>query len=128
MLHIIDHFIRIGGIHDNSTPLALYLDKTSNIPKLINSVNIESLMQHVGSQLYHICPKKDKKELQHWSAHSLRVGACVISHSMGFTEIQIKWLLRWRSDAFKVYLRNLAVLSNCQHTTFDDAAAMPYFL
>jgi hypothetical protein len=128
MLHIIDRFIRIRGIHDDSTPLALYLDKCSNIPKLINSVNIESLMRHVGSQLYHLCPKKDKKELQRWSAHSLRVGACVILHSMGFTETQIKWLLRWRSDAFMVYLRNLAVLSNRQHTTFDEAASMPHFL
>jgi hypothetical protein len=47
---------------------------------------------------------------------------------MGFTGTQIKWLLRWRSDAFMVYLRKLAVPADRQHTNFDAAAAMPQFL
>jgi hypothetical protein len=31
---------------------------------------------------------------------------------MNFTEPQIKWLLRWKSNAFMVYLRNIANLSD----------------
>jgi hypothetical protein len=128
MLLILSCFLRIRGPHDSATPLALYQESNMSSPKLISSINIEALMRHVAATVYGLCPVKDKKELQRWLAHSLRVGACVILHSMGFTDTQIKWLLRWRSDAFMVYLKNLAILANRQHTTFDEAVAMPHFL
>jgi hypothetical protein len=61
-------------------------------------------------------------------AHSLiRVGACVILQAMGCTESQIRWLLRWRSNAFMVYLRNVAILSSLHHQKLDEAAEMPHF-
>jgi hypothetical protein len=48
---------------------------------------------------------------------------------MELTGTQIKWLLRWRSDAFMVYLRNLAVTANQQVLAFNKAGAtMPQFL
>jgi hypothetical protein len=47
---------------------------------------------------------------------------------MGFNNTQIKWLLRWRSDAFMTYLRNLAVNSLQHVLAMDQAAAMPQFL
>ena len=68
---------------------------------------------------------KDKAVLQLWSAHSLRVGACVILHTMGFTGTQIKFLLRWKSDTFMMYLRNVALLSDQQDEAIDKAAALP---
>ena len=40
------------------------------------------------------------QQLHLWSAHSLRVGACVILHAAGFTEPQIQFLLRWCSTSF----------------------------
>jgi hypothetical protein len=128
MLSIIDHFLRLRGEHDFVTPMALYSDPLSTTTKLINSTNIEALMRRVAYPVYNLSPKRDKKELQRWSAHSLRVGVCVILHFMAFTETQIKWLLPWRSNAFMVYLRNLAVLSDWQHAVFDEAAAMPHSL
>ena len=69
---------------------------------------------------------KDKKALQKWSAHSLRVGACVLLHATGFTPLDIQWLLRWRSMAFMAYLRNLAGLATRQHQALDKAAGMPH--
>lgn len=85
-------------------------------------------MRSVAARVYKLDPIKDKEALQRWSSHSLRVGACVILHSMGITETQLKWLLRWRSDAFMVYLRNTAILANTQYETLDKASAMPHFL
>jgi hypothetical protein len=58
----------------------------------------------------------------------LRVGACVILHAMGFTDVQIMWLLRWNSAAFMTYLRNVAVLSNRQNLAFSDVEAMPHVI
>ena len=37
-----------------------------------------------------------------------RVGACVILYTLGFTDVQIQHLLRWKSLAFMEYLRNLS--------------------
>jgi hypothetical protein len=55
----------------------------------------------------------------------VRVGACVILHAMGFTDVQIMWLLCWNSNAFMTYLHNVAVLSNRQSLAFSDVEAMP---
>jgi hypothetical protein len=85
-------------------------------------------MRETTGRVYHRDPMKDRAALQLWSTHSLRVGACVILHTMGFSQSQIKWILRWQSNAFMVYLRNTAVLA-CQHVDVMDAAfTMPHFL
>jgi hypothetical protein len=46
--------------------------------------------------------------------HSVRVGACVILHAAGVLAMTIKARLRWKSDSFMDYLRDVAVLA-CQH-------------
>ena len=127
MLRIISRFERLVGIHDESTPLALYRNKGEKDAKFITALDIEQVMRHTAAEVYKLDPVKDKKILQKWSAHSLRVGACVILHAMGCTESQIQWLLRWRSNAFMVYLRNVAILSSMHHKLLDEAAAMPHF-
>ena len=127
MLRIIDRFDRIVGRHDVCTPLALYNNQGEKEPKFITASDIEKIMRHTAAEVYKLDPVKDHKILQKWSAHSLRVGACVILHAMGCTESQIKWLLRWRSSAFMVYLRNVAILSSLHHQKLDEAPAMPHF-
>jgi len=47
---------------------------------------------------------------------------------MGYTEEQIKWLLRWRSNAFFEYLRNLAITTDRHNLTMDAVGDMPNFL
>jgi hypothetical protein len=49
--------------------------------------------------------------LQRFSSHSLRVGACVILHANGKNEVFIKQRLRWRSDSFMNYLRDVPILA-----------------
>jgi hypothetical protein len=129
MIRIIRRFIRLRGANDLQTPLAVYY---SDIPgkstTFITAPDIEGAMRRVASRVYHLDPVKDQETLRKWSAHSLRVGACVIINSMGISTAQIKFLLRWRSDAFMVYLRNMATLANSQNDLFNEADAMPLFL
>ena len=127
MLRILHRFARLRGLNDEVTPLALYKNEEEKEPKFITASEIEKIMRLVAAHVYNLDPVKDRKALQLWSAHSLRVAACVILHAMGFTESQIQWLLRWRSNAFMVYLRNVAILSSLQHQKMDAAAAMPHF-
>ena len=82
-------------------------------------------MQRCAAVVHNI---KNKAELKLWSAHSLRVGACVLLHATGFNAIEIKWTLRWRSDAFMDYLRNTHVLATRQNSVLDEVSAMPNFL
>ena len=126
MLRIIRRFERIMGLNEN-TPLALYKNKDTSEPKFITASDIEKIWRKTAAQVYNLDPVRDRTVLQQWSAHSLRVGACVILHAMGCTESQIQWLLRWRSNAFMVYLRNVAILSSMHHKILDEAAAMPHF-
>jgi hypothetical protein len=129
MIRIIRRFIRLRGVSDTLTPLAIY---QSDIPgksaTFITAPDNEETMRRVASRLYHLDPVKDQATLRKWSSHSLRVGACVIIHSMGMSIAQIKFLLRWNSDAFMVYLRNTATLADRQNIIFNEADAMPLFL
>jgi hypothetical protein len=126
MIRILRRFQRLMGTNEE-TPLALYKNKNEQEPKFITASDIENIMRFTAAQVYKLDPVRDKIVLQQWSAHSLRVGACVILHAMGCTESQIQWLLRWRSNAFMVYLRNVAILSSMHHKLLDEAAAMPHF-
>jgi len=123
---IIQRFVRIRCLTDYTTPLALYSSVTNAEPRFITSKDIEAVMRRVASRVYNIDPVKGKEALQRWSAHSLRVGACVILHAMGFTDTQIQWLLRWHSLAFMVYLQNTYFLASRQNLTLDMAGAMPH--
>ena len=128
MLRILHRFARLRGLQDIQTPLAVYKNKDGEPTKFITAKDIEQVMRHAAARVYGLDPVKDSKALQLWSAHSLRVGACVILHAMGWTDTQIQWLLRWRSNAFMVYLRNVAIMSTQHHQTLDTAEAMPNFL
>jgi hypothetical protein len=81
-----------------------------------------------ATKAYNLDPTKNAKELQLWSAHSLRVGACATLYAKGFSEMEIKFLLRWKSNAFMTYLRNLAVTSRRHNEAMNDVSEIPNFL
>ena len=54
---------------------------------------------------------KDIEDLQKITAYSIRVGACVALHVLNKDISFIKFRLRWRLDAFKMYLRNVTALA-----------------
>ena len=114
---ICQRFIRLRGNADKSTPLSVYRTATTGELRLVTANDVGQCMRYLAQAVYDIhCPK----ELQLFSAHSLRVGACVILHAQGFNEIQIQFILRWRSLAFMAYLRNLTALSQQQNKAFND--------
>jgi hypothetical protein len=90
--------------------------------KFITALDVERTLREIASKVYKLDPNKDKLI----SSVSLVIPAVV--HSLGFTEIQIQFLLRWRSNAFMTYLRNLAIIAEKQTQALDAAGAMPHFL
>jgi hypothetical protein len=126
MYRILLRFQRLRGDTDTTTPLALY-QHTDGTVRLMTPDKVEANMKLLALRVYGLDPEKDKDQLALWTCHSLRVGACVLLHSLGFTGAQIQWLLRWASDAFMAYLRNLPALADQQARALDKAAGMPHF-
>jgi hypothetical protein len=114
---VCQRFIRLRSATDTSTPLALYRTESKKSElRLITANDVSRVMRYLAQAVYNI----SGHELQLFSAHSLRVGACVILHAQGFNEIQIQFILRWRSLAFMAYLRNLTALSQQQNKAFNE--------
>ena len=75
-------------------------------------MHIKSIMQEAAHNRYNI---KCKKDLSNFTSHSIRVGACVLLHAQNVSPEDIKFRLRWRSDTFRTYLRNILPLAE-RHT------------
>lgn len=129
MHRISDRFVRLMGSSRRDLPLSVYRAESGAI-RSITAGDINRVMRSVAASVYTLDPRKPshKKALQKWSSHSLRVGACTILHSMGFTDTQLQFLLRWKSKAFMCYLRNLAILANRQNQAMADLGTMPNML
>ena len=94
--------------------------------KLVTSVDIEKFMRQLAFSVHNLDPVAEVTALQKWSSHSLHVGGCVALHSMGFSALDVQWVLRWRSAAFMMYLLNVAVLATRHFQALDQAAALPF--
>jgi hypothetical protein len=123
-VRIIQRFARLIGATPY-IPLCVYRADTGRTQYITANI-IEFWLRKAAVHVYRLDPVKDSEHLRKWSAHSLRVGACVILHGMGFTDTQIQFLLRWRSNAFYTYLRNIATLANQQNRAISDV--MPQFI
>lgn len=97
--------------HTSSETLAVFYDSSQGLT-LIDDSHIAAILRCAASKLYNI---KSSTDLNRWSSHSIRVGACVALHSAGKDALFIKHRLRWRSDTFQMYLRNIPLLA-IQHT------------
>jgi len=118
--------VRDPRINPHTTPLSVYWSPTTNSVKLIDAKDIATFMQRLASTVYKLHPVHDAEDIRKWGVHSLRVGACVTLHAMGFSTLDIQWVLRWRSTAFMVYLRNVAILGIRHNAALDRAAAQPF--
>jgi hypothetical protein len=61
MLRIISRFEQLVGIHNESTPLALYKNKAEKEAKFITASDIEQVMWHTAAEVYKLDPVKDKQ-------------------------------------------------------------------
>jgi hypothetical protein len=91
---------------DKSHPLAWYMCSASR--SLITDNDISKVLQEAAAKTYDV---SDPDALAKWTSHSIRVGACVSLHETGALPDFIKNRLRWRSDAFLMYLRNTPQLA-----------------
>ena len=117
-LRIVRRFVSLVGL-STTVPLAVFFNVSSGRPALINSPMIDAVMQSVARDTYDISNPLD---LRRWTSHSLRIGAAVVLHSHGFSDSQIKFTLRWRSNAFMDYLRNSDIVALKQNTAVSMAA------
>jgi hypothetical protein len=120
-VRILARFHRLMGINPPlDTPLAIYAGPLGR-PTSITASNVANFLRQAASAVYDINPATPvgRTDLLRWSSHSLRVGACVILHVNGFSSSEIQFLLRWKSDAFMQYLRNLGTLSRKQNAALS---------
>ena len=78
---------------------------------------MENAIKQAARKVYNI---KNKTDLSRFSCHSLRVGACVMLHIAGFSAESIKFELRWRSDSFRDYLRNVISIAAAKGLALTD--------
>ena len=129
-LQILNRYATLIGISTTEFPLSIYRrDPHPDSPILnITTADVERSIRSVAAELFSLHPVTNKNDLQLWSAHSFRVGACATLYANGFSAMEIKFLLRWKSDAFMTYLRNLAVTSRRHNTAVNEISEMPNFL
>ena len=103
-LDIVERFLRLVGPAVTDRPLAIY--KCEKTKKILNICSDDSkkLMRLIVRKTYDIT---DKKELNKFTNHSIRVGACCILQSRKASDSFIQSTLRWKSDTWKMYCRNL---------------------
>lgn len=122
-LSIIRRFITLCG-PDSRPPLAIFVTPTGHILPITSS-HIEATMRRFAMETYGFSLPRDAAIINRFSAHSLRVGACVILHAYGFSAHDIQHLLRWRSTSFLDYLRNLVILTERHNQAISDLSVMP---
>jgi hypothetical protein len=98
-------------------PLAVYKTKKGKVIYLTSSKIAELLRKAVKE----VQPNTTSNKLKRYSAHSLRVWACVLLDEAGKLPDYIKKRLRWLGDSsFRMYLRDTAII---QHQHVDTLLA-----
>jgi hypothetical protein len=90
-------------------PVACYLKKDALA--YITGSRIAILFRAVAKAMR---PTISKEEEQQYSAHLLRVWACVLLDEAGKSPNYIKKCLRWMGDSFRMYLRDTHIIQD-QH-------------
>jgi len=103
----------------SGNPLAMYRDKKGQV-SYIHNKDIDDTLRSTAKTVYNI---SKEEELSRWSAHSIRVGAAVTMHIAGANAEEIKICLRWRSNTFMFYLRDVPALASKHNHIIHQANA-----
>ena len=123
---IVKNFIDLVGYKTN-IPLALYKDQNGKLIYIYDGL-INKMLQEAASAVYNLDPIKDAADIKRFTTHSIRVGACCLLWAAGFDEKDIKHLLRWRSDSFLRYLRNMDFVCRKHAEAITNLSTMPDFI
>ena len=111
---IYESAVRLGVPDD--APIAVYVKNNAVMHMTQRVVEVE---QSCAKTLYNLTSKED---IGRYTAHSVRVEACVALHAAGASIMTIQFRLRWRSDKFKNYLRHVNQLAE-QHNISMNAVS-----
>ena len=113
---IIERALQLNPTADN--PVAIFsTNLKSKRFSYIDDVHISTILQEAAAAVHNITKKE---ELKRFTSHSIRVGACVLLHSQNISTEDIKFRLRWRSDSFRMYLRNIIQLAEKHKNAVAD--------
>ena len=101
--------------------LSIYRDTKTGKTFNITADDVKSDLQKAAKALYDL----SDEELAKFTCHSIRIGACCTLYSMGVPPEQIKKLLRWRSNCWMRYIRDLTTVANNQNAAITSAAELP---
>ena len=117
---ICKRFIRLMG--ENCTkPLAVYQHRTRGT-RLVTADIATKQMRFLAKEVHQLTKEDDIKK---FSCHSLRVGACCIYFATGYKPDFIQRVLRWESDAWRTYVRDLVVTAMEIVVAMNKANDMP---
>ena len=122
-VRILQRFIQLRGIKCKDQPLAIYQNK-SGMARNITADVVNNLLRDLAIKPYNLT---DMDEIQKFSSHSLRVGACCLLFACGYPPEFIQRVLCWKSDAWKGYVRDLVVTANKHNLAMLQADTMPQF-
>lgn len=90
---------------NSAKPLAVYRTKTFQA-RLVTSDDATRLLRDFAVNVFKLTKTED---INKFSSHSLRVGTCCILFATGYSPDFIQRVLRWESDAWRKYDRDLVV-------------------
>lgn len=109
--------IRMGINSDG--PVAVYRTGAKLLKaRYIDNIVVEKRLRELAAATYDLTESAD---LQKYTCHSLRVGACVLLHTAQASPDTIQLRLRWRSDSYKMYLRDTVKLAGTHNLAMNTS-------
>jgi len=103
------------------TPVCVYVNTTSSAtsstPLYLTGAKVKDLLQRA---IDIVNPNMPLEERQKYSAHSLRVWACVLLDQANKSPTFIKQRLRWLGESFRLYLRDTIHQSESHRTALTN--------
>ena len=100
-------------------PLCLYKNKDGKSVYLTGS-KIAELFRKAAKAVH---PDLLPEDISKYSAHSIRVWACVLLDEAGKSPDFIKKRLRWMGDSFRMYLRDTPIINRQHRDALQSASA-----
>ncbi len=106
--------------HNLDTPLCVFAKDNASDPLYLTGAKVKHFLHQAVKNVH---PNISQDELKKFSAHSLRVWACVLLDQAGKSPSYIQQRLRWQSDSYRLYLRDTLHSSqaHCKALSKDTA-------
>jgi len=126
---MIQRSIRCYGKLVYDQPLGVYRNRDGQFENITDDL-VNQELQYLAMKTFNLDPNdpEDLAQIKLYTTHSLRVGATVILHAHGCSAEDIKRIIRWESNAYLIYLRDMPFLSKKQNAAVANADDFPNFI